>query len=321
MVLTPDRVTGETLPVRRPARSPDAILIAVLAAVISGAAASRPSLWFDEAATISASANRSLPELWRMLVQVDAVHGLYYLLMHGWFAVFPATEFWSRLPSCLAVGAGAAGVVVLVKQFCTRRVALCAGVLFAILPRMTWAGIEARSYAFSAMAAVWLTVLCVTAVRRNTVPIWLGYGLLVVVSTALNAFTALVVVAQAVVIWVLPCQRSAAVRWAATAGVALAIMTPFLLFSQTQIAQVSWISPLSWHKVAEIVQQQYFDKSAPFAVLAGIVIAAAAAAWWAGVRQPPAGQTPQLLIICATWIVVPTTVTLVYSAVGRPVYY
>lgn len=68
-------------------------------------------------ATISASASRTLPELWSLLGHIDAVHGLYYLLMHGWFAIFPPTELWSRLPSCLAIGAAAAGVVVLPNSF------------------------------------------------------------------------------------------------------------------------------------------------------------------------------------------------------------
>ncbi len=297
------------------------MLIGALAAVISGAAASRPSLWFDEAATISAAASRSLPDLWRLLGRIDAVHGLYYLVMHAWFAVFPATEFWSRLPSSLAVGAAAAGVVVLVRQFSSRRLAVCAGVVFALLPRVTWAGIEARSYAFSAMAAVWLTVLCVTAVRRNTAAIWRGYGLLAVVSALLNTFTALIVLAHAAVVLVLSGERAAVRRWAFTAGGALAAVTPFLLFSQTQIQQVGWISPLSRHTVAEIALQQYFDKSVPFAVLAGMVMAAAAATRCAGVRRLPAGQTAGLAIICASWIVVPTTVTVVYSAVYQPVYY
>ena len=130
--------------------------IAVLAAVISGAWASRPSLWFDEGATISASASRTLPELWRLLGHIDAVHGLYYLLMHGWFTIFPPTEFWSRVPSSLAIGAAAAGVTVFTKQFWPRATAVCAGVVFAILPRTTWAGMEARSYAFAAAAACWV---------------------------------------------------------------------------------------------------------------------------------------------------------------------
>ena len=87
--------------------------------MISGAGAGRPSLWFDEGATISASASRTLPELWQLLGHIDAVHGFYYLLMHGWFTVFPPTEFWSRVPSCLAIGAAAAGIVVFTKQFST----------------------------------------------------------------------------------------------------------------------------------------------------------------------------------------------------------
>ncbi|OOK66753.1 dolichyl-phosphate-mannose-mannosyltransferase family protein [Mycobacterium kansasii] len=144
---------------------------------MSGAWASRPSLWFDEGATISASARRTLPELWNLLGHIDAVHGLYYLLMHGWFAIFPPTEFWSRVPSSLAIGAAAGGVVVFAKQFSGRSTALCAGAVFAILPRVTWAGIEARSSALSVTAAVWLTVLLVTAVRRNKPWVWLLYAL------------------------------------------------------------------------------------------------------------------------------------------------
>ena len=87
-----------------------------------------------------------------MVGNIDAVHGLYYLLMHGWFAVFPATEFASRLSSALAAGVAAAGVVVLGRQMSSRAVAVTAGVVFAILPRVTWAGMETRSYALS-MAA------------------------------------------------------------------------------------------------------------------------------------------------------------------------
>ncbi len=49
--------------------------IALFATVISAAWACRPSLWFDEGATISASASRTLPELWKLLGHIDAVHG------------------------------------------------------------------------------------------------------------------------------------------------------------------------------------------------------------------------------------------------------
>ena len=117
----------------------DPLVVALFTAVVSAAGAARPSLWFDEAATISA-ATRPVTDLWRLLHNIDAVHGLYYLIMHGWFAVFPATEFWIRFSSCLAVAGAAAGVVVLGRQFSGRPAAVCAGICFAILPRVTWAG-------------------------------------------------------------------------------------------------------------------------------------------------------------------------------------
>jgi len=94
----------------------DPVIVAVLASVVSLAGAGRPSFWYDEAATISAAYSRSLSQLWHMLGNVDAVEGLYYVLMHGWFKIVPPTEFWSRVPSGLAVGVAAAGVVVLASS-------------------------------------------------------------------------------------------------------------------------------------------------------------------------------------------------------------
>ncbi|WP_082966331.1 glycosyltransferase family 39 protein [Mycolicibacter sinensis] len=320
-VLTRVPVSTTAAPLRRRRRPSDAVLIAVLAAVISGIGASRPSLWFDEAATISASTHRSLPELWHLLSHIDAVHGLYYLFMHGWFAVFPATEFWARVPSCLAVGAGAAGVVVLSRRFAGRRLSVCAGVLYAVLPRVTWAGVEARPYAFAAMAAVWLTVLWVSAARRDTGARWAAYGVAVVASTLLNTFTVLMVAVHAVLLWAPGCGRSARRRFAAAAGLAMAVLAPFLWFSQRQIWQVAWIDPLSGHTVIEIAQQQFFDKSVPFAILAWLLLAGAAIAVRVGARPAPADGVRQLLILCAAWLIIPTALTVVYSAIGEPVYY
>ncbi|WP_185746614.1 glycosyltransferase family 39 protein [Mycolicibacter terrae] len=317
-VLTRAPATTTAAPLRRRRTPPDAAVIGVLATVISGIGASRPSLWFDEAATISASTHRSLPELWHLLSHIDAVHGLYYLVMHGWFAVLPVTEFWARVPSCLAVGAGAAGVVVLARRFADRRVSVCAGVLYAVLPRVTWAGVEARPYAFAAMAAVWLTVLWVSAARRNTGALWVGYGAAVVASTLLNTFTVLLVAVHAVALRVGGGGRSARRRFAAAAGVALAALAPFLWFSQRQIWQVAWIEPLNRHTVVEVVQQQFFDKSVPFAVGAWLLIAAAVAM---RARRAPSGQVRRLLILCAAWMIIPTVATLAYSAVVKPVYY
>jgi mannosyltransferase len=293
----------------------DPVIVAVFAAAVSAAGAARPSLWFDEAATISAS-TRSVPELWRLIHNIDAVHGLYYLSMHGWFAVFPATEFWSRLSSCVAVGVAAAGVVILGKQFSTRSVAVCAGIVFAILPRVTWAGIEARSYALTAAAAVWLTVLVVVAARRNAAALWPLYGFALVASTLLNVFVVLMVLVHAVVVAVVAAKRQRVRWWAATSAMSLLVVSPFLAYCRTQIAQVRWISPVQPRTFVDITQEQYFDHSVPFALLAGVVLAAPLV-----VRRPRETKNRQLAVIALAWIALPTAVLLLYSVARQPIYY
>ncbi|MFG1934241.1 hypothetical protein ACGFK1_26895 [Mycobacterium sp. NPDC048908] len=293
----------------------DPVVVAVFAIAVSAAGAARPSLWFDEAATISAS-TRSVPELWGLLHNIDAVHGLYYFAMHGWFALFPSTEFWSRLSSSVAVGVAAAGVVVAGKQFSTRTVAVCAGVAFALLPRVTWAGIEARSYALTAAAAVWLTVLLIALVRRDTRALWPLYTLAVVVATVLNVFMVLMVLVHAVAVAVAANNRATVVRWAVAAVAAVLAVVPFLAFCRSQIAQVRWISPIQGGTFAEIVQEQYFDHSVGFAVLAGLVLISPLI-----VRRPWESGNKQLAAIAVAWMVLPTTVLVLYSVVAQPIYY
>jgi len=313
-------VAASYSPPQRRGRLLDPLAVALLAAVIGGAGASRPSLWFDESATISASASRSLPELWRLLSHIDAVHGLFYLLMHGWFAVFPATEFWSRVPSCLAIGAAAAGVVVFGKQFSSRSIAVCAGVVFAILPRVTWAGVEGRSYGLTAVAAIWLTVLLVTSIRRNRWWLWLLYAVALLLCILLNIYLVLLVPAYAVVMAVFGRRKSLVLWWAAASAAAVAITTPFMAFAHGQRFQVAWISRLSWHSVIDVLQHQFFDNSVPFSVLTAVILLAALAFRLTG-RWELDGDTRRLLIACAAWIVVPTAVSLIYSAITDPFYY
>ncbi|MFV1359587.1 glycosyltransferase family 39 protein [Mycolicibacterium fortuitum] len=294
----------------------DAMAVAVFAVALCAAGAARPSLWFDEAATISA-ATRSIPQLWDLIGHIDAVHGLYYLGMHGWFAVFPATEFWSRFSSCLAIGGAAAGVVVLGRQFSGRTVSVCAGVLFAMLPRVTWAGIEARSYSWSTLAAVWLTVLLINAIRRDHRALWAAYGALLVVSTVLNIYVVLIVIPHAAALALLG-NRRARVRWAVVSTIAVLIVVPFILWCRSQSFQVGWISPLGLHTVTEVVLEQYFDHSVAFALVAAAMLIAPLVV---SRLRPTDSAIRRLVVIAAVWVVAPTAVLLVYSAVAQPLYY
>lgn len=310
-----ERAEGADRRVVREARI-DALAVAAFAVALCAAGAARPSLWFDEAATISA-ATRSIPQLWDLIGHIDAVHGLYYLGMHGWFAIFPATEFWSRFSSCLAIGGAAAGVVVLGRQFSTRTVSVCAGILFAMLPRITWAGIEARSYSWSTLAAVWLTVLLISAIRRDRTAVWLSYGALLAASTVLNMFVVLMVVPHAVAVAIVCNRRRTRIRWASVTAAAVVVVVPFVLWCRSQSFQVGWISPLGLHSFAEVLVNQYFDESVAFAVLAAVVLSAPLLTR----RRPTDDGTRRLVAVAVVWVVAPTAVLLAYSAVAQPLYY
>ncbi len=306
-------------PPARPPAALDPLIVALLAVAVSLGGAGRPSFWYDEAATISASYSRSLGQLWRMLANVDAVHGLYYLLMHGWFQLFPPTEFWSRAPSGLAVGAAAAGVVVLGREFSSRTAAVASGVFCAILPRTTWAGIEARPYALSMMAAVWLTVLFVRAARRDDAWRWLSYGIALAMSIVLDAYLVFLVLAHLVFIGLFRRSRTVLVRFAVTSAVAVGVLTPFLVAVAGQAHQIRWITPIGRRTIEDVAVQQYFERSPPFAVLSALVIGAAIVLW-VGRSAQLAEADRQLLVLAVAWLAIPTALIVTWSALAHPVY-
>jgi mannosyltransferase len=297
----------------------DPLIVGVLGAAVSLVGAGRPSFWYDEAATISAAYSRSLGQLWRMLGNVDAVHGLYYLLMHGWFQIFPPTEFWSRAPSGLAIGGAAAGVVVLGKQFSSRTVAVSSGVVCGILPRTTWAGIEARPYAMSMMAAVWLTVLLVVAARRESRWVWLSYGIALALSILLDMYLVLVLMVHVVFMCAFQRGRTVLVPFAITSVLAVCALAPFAIEVVGQVQQIKWIAPIGHRTIEDVTVQQYFERSPPFAILSALVVAAAIVVWRC--TSAKLDETDrQLLTLAVAWLVVPTALIVVWSALVHPIY-
>jgi len=297
----------------------DPLIVGVLAAAVSLVGAGRPSFWYDEAATISASYSRSLGQLWQMLNNVDAVHGLYYLLMHGWFQIFPPTEFWSRAPSGVAVGGAAAGLVVLGRQFSSRTVAVASGVVCAILPRTTWAGIEARPYALSMMAAVWLTVLLVYAARRDNASAWLSYGIALAISTLLDVYLVLLFLTHLAFICVFQRRQRVLARFAFASVLAGIAVTPFMIVAVGQVHQISWLAPIGHRTIEDVTIQQYFERSPPFALLSALVVAAAAV-WWLRRSRQLTDSDRQLLTLAIAWLLIPTALVVIWSIVVHPLY-
>ncbi|WP_307841620.1 glycosyltransferase family 39 protein [Streptomyces endocoffeicus] len=121
----------------------------------------RGTMWRDESATYQ-MARRTLPQIRDALGTVDAVHGLYYVLMHPVLALRPS-EVTMRLPSVLAAMAATALVAALGCRLARPRVGLWAGLLYATTPVVTHYAQEGRSYALVAAGAAGATYLLVGA--------------------------------------------------------------------------------------------------------------------------------------------------------------
>lgn len=213
-----------------------------MAFAIGVTAAWVPSFWYDEAATVYSS-RRPFPELLDLLRSTDVVHGAYYVAMHLWGSVFGFSELSMRLPSALAVGVAAAGVVVLAQRLSTVRVALLSGVAFALLPRVLWAAVEARSYAATAAVAVWLTVVFVVALHSRSRWWWVLYCAMLTVSIVLFVYLATLVGVHLLIMLARRRLRASFLPWSAAVGTTLAVTAVFLKVVFRQAKQVGWIPP------------------------------------------------------------------------------
>lgn len=296
-----------------------ALLVGLLGLTISLIGISTPSIWYDEAATIT-SATRSWPELLRMLGTVDAVHGLYYAVIHLVFDVFGYSPFALRVPSALAMAAAGTFTVLLGKELFRLRTGVIAGIVFTLLPRSTWMGTEGRSYALTAMLTVVLTLVLVRAWRSPSRRRWILYGILVVLSCLVFLYLALVVVAHAVAVAaifaiqrrsVFPQVRS----WALSTGVATALILPFAILTMGQSQQLHWLDPLGKQTLRQVFVGQWFYTSVPFALVGWTLIVAGGIVLLARSRRDVLSAA-----LLGAVLVVPTAALLAATAWYLPIY-
>ncbi|MEV6143839.1 glycosyltransferase family 39 protein [Streptomyces sp. NPDC051992] len=200
------------------------------------------TLWGDEAVT-SAVAHRTLPQIWHTLGHIDVVHGLYYLLMHGVFALWDGGLVALRLPSVLAVAAAAVGIARLGERLATTRAGLLAGLVFPLLPPVQRYAQEGRSYALVCALVTWASCLLVGALSRPRRRGWMAYGAVMLTACLLHELAVLMLLAHGVTAFRVRSAAPVRRAWSITAGGVIAGLLPLAAFSTTQSAQVDWIGP------------------------------------------------------------------------------
>ncbi|MBP0459924.1 glycosyltransferase family 39 protein, partial [Streptomyces bomunensis] len=174
-------------------------------------------MWRDESVTYQV-AHRGVGQIGELVRHVDAVHGVYYLLMHGLFAVWDGGLLTLRLPSVVATAAAAALVALTGRRLAGRRAGLWSGVTFALVPLVQMYAQEGRSYALVCALVALATYLFVRALDGGGGWwLWAGYGTAVAAAGWLHEFAVLALAAHGVTVAVSGVGRAARVRWAVAA--------------------------------------------------------------------------------------------------------
>lgn len=304
-----------TASTRRGRMGRPAAVIGLVAGIVSFAGSGIPSYWGDEAASVL-SADRSLSSLFAELSNIDAVHGVYYLFLHFWVDVFGTSELMVRLPSAVAIGLAAAGVVVLARRLSgSARFAIASGLVFAILPIVTRMGSEARSYAFAMAAAVWLAVVFVRLVRTRDTRIWawMLFGLGGAASVYLFLYLVLLVPIFAVGMLALRPPRVIVMRWLSSVPVTLVLALPIMLAAVSQREQLDFLSRRDYATVESVVVTQWFG-SVWFAALAWALIVLAIVG--SALRREP---RPRVFFLTG-WLMIPTALLMLANFALIPIY-
>ncbi|MGV9670672.1 glycosyltransferase family 39 protein [Gordonia sp. NPDC003504] len=288
------------------------LAVGLLGVVLSAAGSWRPSFWYDEAATVSAI-DRSYPQLLSLVHHTDGVHAAYYMVTKAWASVFGISEFSLRFPSAMAIGGASALLVVLGNRLWSTWFGVLAALALLTVPRITWAGMEARSYAGTVFLSIALCLVLLYALDRGRWW-WVAYGFVAGIAGIWFLLSLTLVVAH--LMYVLLTKRSAWPWLFATAvGVAI-VLSPFVWWVSGQRAQIDWIPDTTDRTVAVYALWEFFDGSWPFAVTALLVVVVGVVASMMSWTH----EGHRVLVLSLCWLVVPAGLVWLISVIGEPLY-
>jgi mannosyltransferase len=260
----------------------------------------RPELWRDELATWDAASGSS-GQLFDLLGHTDASSGAYYLFLHGWISVFGDSVASLRIPSVLAMVAAAALTALVAKRMFGDRAALCAGLVFALVPAVSRFAQEARSYALTVFAVALVTLLLLRALERPGLVRWIVYAVGVTLVGVLNLVALTFLLGHLVVVamhWWRERDRRVLLGFPVAALAGIALLTPIVVLGLRQAGIQFQIPTPSLSDVFTSWPQLFFS-----ALVAGAVTFAAPLALGASRSQGINGLAMATLPIAAVWIV------------------
>jgi mannosyltransferase len=305
-----------------------AVIPAVAELAVGGYRIGTPSLWRDEAATISGS-QRPLTAIVAMVRNQDAVHGPYYVLMHAVIAAGGTSATTLRLPSLVAMCIAAGLTAALGRRLAqasglpgARAVGLVAGLGLAAVPLTTRYAQEARPYALASLFVVLATYALVRAATSGGRRWWLAYAASVLLAGLASLFAVLIVAAHGASLWWAAGGRdrqggdAKAAKWRRWLAACLAaglLLAPMAYLSAGQTSQLNWVRRPDLPTLATLARD-FAGGTMLVPVIAVLALLGCAAA--SGVRRR---QGLTLPVMALPWLLLPPVALLVVSLI-HPFY-
>lgn len=299
-------------------------VVGLASGLLSLAWAWGPSYWSDEAATVRA-ASLSPAELVAFVQHKDAVHAVYYLSVGAWSRVVGSSELALRAPSAIAVAVAASALVCVFRRFERLGTGVVAGVVFAVLPRTTYMGVEARSYAVATALTTLIVLFAIRTMMRGRLRDAVVLALIAAAGTAVFIYSALVVVAViAYMVFIAATQALRRRAWPVRAYVmatgallvGVGVAAPLVVIVAGQKSQIAWLGSQPVVNLWTVLAEPWAESSAAVAVVGALLLLAAV--WRRRVVLERAGGPLVALLLC--WTFVPGVVLLAVNAVDGPLY-
>jgi mannosyltransferase len=250
----------------------------VVMLVVAGISLTSVPLDWDEGATLSAS-TRSLPELFELARHKDAVITPYYLLLHVLTTLFGQSDVVLRLPSLVAMAAGAGVTAELGRRVAGQAAGIVAGVICAIVPSIVLLATDARPYGLAFLFATLSSLLLLIAIRTPTWWRCAVYGLAVALTATFHLVTAAVLAGHAVIVVVAwwKDRDKRLIRVIPVVAAALLAVAPLVQLGRGQHqSQLSWVAKPTWRTLVALPGDIAHSQPVGY-VLIGLAVAAFAA--------------------------------------------
>ncbi len=303
------------------------LLAAAVMTILGVVGINRGSMFGTEEATYWA-AHLPFPQFWGLLSHVDAVHGLYYLMMHGVF-LLGGGEVILRIPSLIGMVAASALTALIAQRLTgSRLLASLAGVVFAFMPVVNDYAQIGRSYGIDValvLAASYALVLVIKSPQRGRRPRWRGwllYGGILALAGYMNEMTVLMLLAHGATLLWSRVSREQKRRWLLVSLGALVIMVPILVISHSEDSALAWIQIHLWNDVVDLCVNLLGPGSASIWLMAVlIVVALLPRRWLHHIASRRNGEGHITLVTFALPLfIVPGAVLLIESSIALPLY-